>query len=253
VQHYDRLAAFKRISEAPSLVLAVAMLGSALGPLILQLAPRQASTWDAVGWGAAILFACEFCTRWVLAERKPAFLKNNVLDIAIIALAMPSLLIHGEAAIFIQSARAVLLVLEIGKDVRHLSRARNFPYAIAVIVLAVIVCGSLEYHFENVAKGSTVTSPGDGIWWAIVTLSTVGYGDKYPITQGGKIIATVLMIISLAFTGVISAVFTSLVLRKDESQLAQDAIEFEQRVEKAVAAQIAPLTEKLDRFLESQK
>ena len=247
-EQFDQLAAYKRVSAAAVLVISVAMLASSLGPLILTLKPNEAATWYAVGWGAFVLFTIDFASRLYLAQRKGEFLRNNILDLIIIALSIPGLLVHNGFAPVIESARAVALVLEIGKDVRHLFRARNFPYAIAVIVLAVLVCGSLEYHFENAAKGANVLSPADGIWWAVVTLSTVGYGDKYPITDGGRIIATVLMVISLAFTGVISAVFTSIILRKDEAQLAKEAQEFEERVERAVAAQVAPLIERLEKL-----
>jgi voltage-gated potassium channel len=247
-ERFDRLAAFKRISAAPTLVLAAAMLGSLVGPLILHLPPDAERTWNAVGWGAFTLFTLEFTTRWYLARRRGKFLKSNALDIAIIVLGAPSLLVHDEGEIFIRAARAVLLVLEIGKDIRHFSRARNFPYVIAVVSLAVIVCGSLEYHFESGIKGANVMTPGDGLWWAITTLTTVGYGDRYPITDAGRIIAVVLMVIGLAFTGVISAVFTSMILRKDEADVLAEAAALEARLTRLLDERIAPVREMLTRL-----
>jgi len=246
---FDRLSAFKRYSAAPALVFAVALLGALLGPMLLHLEWQQEQTWAAVSYGALILFAAEFTARFALAERRREFLRNNLVDHAIMLLAVASVLLnHHPFGITVRVACMLLLVFEVSKDVRHLFRARNFPYAIAVVVLALIVCGSLEYHFEIEAKGSNVTSAADGMWWAITTLSTVGYGDKYPITPGGKIIAVVLMAIGIAFTGVLSAVFTSIVLKKDEAQLLAEGKEREERIERAVGAQVAPLIERIERL-----
>lgn len=246
---FDQLAAFKRYSAAPALVFSASLLGSFLGPMLLHLEPLQAQTWAAVAWGSLILFAAEFTARFALAHRRAEFLRGNLVDHAIMLLAFFGLVLdNSPLGIAFRIACMFLLVFEVGKDVRHLFRARNFPYAVAVVVLALIVCGSLEYHFEADAKGANVTSPADGLWWAMTTLSTVGYGDKYPVTPAGRIIASVLMVIGIAFTGVLSAVFTSIVLKKDEAQLLAEGKEFEERVERAVRAQLEPLIARIDQF-----
>jgi voltage-gated potassium channel len=56
---------------------------------------------------------------------------------------------------------------------------------------------------ESNVEGTKVTSLSDAFWWAIVTVTTVGYGDIYPVTTGGKIIATFLMISGIAILGVL--------------------------------------------------
>jgi len=79
--------------------------------------------------------------------------------------------------------------------------------------LVVVVCGVLEFHYENPIKGSNINSAQDGIWWAAVTMSTVGYGDKYPTTPEGRTIAIVLMALGPVFLGILYAGLTSLFMK----------------------------------------
>jgi voltage-gated potassium channel len=64
-------------------------------------------------------------------------------------------------------------------------------------IIAIVLAGILMYYAENDAQPEAFADMGRSIWWAVATLTTVGYGDIYPITIMGKIIAT-----SLAFIGV---------------------------------------------------
>jgi voltage-gated potassium channel len=77
-------------------------------------------------------------------------------------------------------------------------------------VLAVIfACSALVLSFEHQAKGSNIHNFGDALWWAIVTVTTVGYGDKYPVTAGGRGVATVLMFVGIGLIGVLTATVAS--------------------------------------------
>jgi voltage-gated potassium channel len=76
-------------------------------------------------------------------------------------------------------------------------------YIILVSVMAVS-SGALGLYFvEEQAPGSKVTNLGDAFWWAIVTVTTVGYGDIYPVTAEGKIIASTLMVVGIGILGVL--------------------------------------------------
>ncbi len=68
---------------------------------------------------------------------------------------------------------------------------------------------ALELSFENGARGSTIHNYGDALWWAIVTVTTVGYGDKYPVTAGGRGVAVVLMLVGIGLIGVLTATVAS--------------------------------------------
>ncbi len=80
------------------------------------------------------------------------------------------------------------------------------------VVLLIIICSLLAWRFEhNGNSSSTISSFWDGIWWAIVTVATVGYGDKFPITYPGRIVGMILIVFGFVmlsvFTGLIASVF----------------------------------------------
>ena len=85
-------------------------------------------------------------------------------------------------------------------------------FSLAALLL-LYVAGTGIYHFEHEAQPEAFTSIFDSLWWAVATLTTVGYGDIYPITAGGKIFATIIVFLGLGLvtvpTALIASSFTS--------------------------------------------
>ncbi len=77
--------------------------------------------------------------------------------------------------------------------------------------------------FEVHAAGSNIHNYGNALWWAIVTVTTVGYGDRYPLTPGGRIVATVLMLVGIGLIGVLTATVAS-VFVQEHAQANHDEI-----------------------------
>ena len=75
--------------------------------------------------------------------------------------------------------------------------------------LVVVISSALVLKFEEFAPHATIITGGDALWWAVVTIATVGYGDKYPITEGGRITATLLMAVGVVLFGVLSSFLAS--------------------------------------------
>lgn len=83
-------------------------------------------------------------------------------------------------------------------------------------VVMIIFSTALMVEAERHAPGATIKSGGDALWWALTTVTTVGYGDMYPVTTEGRIIAAGLMLVGIALFGSISAIVTSkLILPKE--------------------------------------
>jgi voltage-gated potassium channel len=68
--------------------------------------------------------------------------------------------------------------------------------------------------FEEKAKGSNIHSYPDALWWAIVTVTTVGYGDRFPVTAGGRAVAVVLMLVGIGLIGVLTATVASVFIKE---------------------------------------
>lgn len=85
-----------------------------------------------------------------------------------------------------------------------------------VALVMIVFSTALMVEAERYAPGATIKSGGDALWWALTTVTTVGYGDTYPVTTEGRIIAAGLMLVGIALFGSISAIITSkLILPKE--------------------------------------
>jgi voltage-gated potassium channel len=68
--------------------------------------------------------------------------------------------------------------------------------------------------FEERAKGSNIHDYPDALWWAIVTVTTVGYGDRFPVTEGGRMVAVILMLVGIGLIGVLTATVASVFIKE---------------------------------------
>lgn len=85
-----------------------------------------------------------------------------------------------------------------------------------VAMVMVLFSTMLIVEVERSAPGATIKTGGDALWWALTTVTTVGYGDTFPVTGEGRLIASVLMLIGIALFGSMSAIVTSkLILPKE--------------------------------------
>lgn len=87
-----------------------------------------------------------------------------------------------------------------------------------IAALLVIFCVNLVLEVEQAAPGSHIRDHGDAIWWALSTVTTVGYGDVYPVTHEGRVIGGFLMFIGIALFGSMSAFITSKIIRPQEER-----------------------------------
>ena len=80
---------------------------------------------------------------------------------------------------------------------------RRILYIIIFSTMALTLGAIGKYLVESPSPNAKITNIGDAFWWAIATVTTVGYGDVYPVTVGGKIVASLLMIVGIAILGVL--------------------------------------------------
>lgn len=120
------------------------------------------------------------------------------------------------------------LVISIIKE-----KKEEFIFIAITLVVLLITLTPLVYYFEKEAQPEVFTSMGTTMWWTVITFTTVGYGDMYPITLMGRILTTFVSFLGIAFYAIPGSIFTSALLEKinDKKQKRKEKEERE-RVEK---------------------
>lgn len=88
-------------------------------------------------------------------------------------------------------------------------RSRVMAYVLVSAILLVYTVALSVLYFERGAPNANITTMGDSLWWAVVTITTIGYGDYYPVTVPGRWAATALMVGGFAALGMVTAALSS--------------------------------------------
>src|SRR5262249_31306080 len=114
--------------------------------------------------------------------------------------------------------RAVRIIRALGgprvlREMRGEVAAGTLYLVIFFGVFVLEFVGLAELHFEQNAPGANITTGGDALWWGYVTATTVGYGDEYPVTRGGRIVGVVMLTVGVllfaTFSGFLANTFLS--------------------------------------------
>ncbi|MCP4970438.1 MAG: potassium channel family protein [Arcobacter sp.] len=101
------------------------------------------------------------------------------------------------------------LILSIVKD-----KKEEFLFILISLLILVLTITPLVYYFEKDAQPEVFSSMLTTMWWAIITFTTVGYGDMYPITFFGRVLTTIVSFLGIAFYAIPGSIFTSALLEK---------------------------------------
>ena len=137
-----------------------------------------------------VAFVIDYVVRLALSAERWRFIREHPLDLLMVLLPMLRVL------------RAILLIR---RSFKNISTERIAGSLLAIVGIMVASGAVLEYAVEHNAPGANITTVGLAFWWAIVTTTTVGYGDTYPVTQAGRVIASVIMLVGIGLIGTVSA------------------------------------------------
>ena len=192
----------------------------------------------AANWLIWAIFAVELAFILVVAPRKAAALRAHWLDAVIVLVSPPAFNAFLSSLRFLRLAR-LLRLLRLGAILtRLLQRERAvtsedaFRLAALLTLLVVVIAGATESLVEGGRKFRTTW---DGIWWAVVTVTTVGYGDKTPTTVEGKIIAMVVMLFGIGFLSVLTATVASRFVKTERGDETQEILAALGRLESELA------------------
>jgi voltage-gated potassium channel len=191
----------ERLLEIPVIVAAVTVI-----PTILIQESSLGEPWQSIAnvlnWGSWTVFAVEFVVMLALVDNRRTWLLKHPLEIAIVFLSVPFWPRSMHAIRALRLLRLLRLV-RLGPIARRVFSLEGLHYAAIMATITVIGGGTA---FEAVEKGHNpeVKNVWDGLWWAIVTITTVGYGDIVPKTDAGRVIAVVVMIVGIGFLAILT-------------------------------------------------
>ena len=146
-----------------------------------------------ISWGA---FASDLLYGLSTAKNKKSFLLKHPLDIA--AVLLP----------FLRPLRLLRIISFGGLALQKVAMGKQFAITLKVFIASIFIAYVAAIQItisERAVDSSNIKNFGDGIWWAITTVTTVGYGDKFPTTMEGKFLAVGLMIVGISLMGVNTA------------------------------------------------
>lgn len=232
----QRLATWSSVTEWPLTLAAVAFLVAYSWEVIANLqgpGRRVAELVINVTWA---FFAVDYLIRLVLSQDRLRFLTHHLLDLAVVALPLLRPL---------RLLRLVALVGVLQRTTGVALRGRIALYTAVSAGLIVYVGALAVLDAERGAADSVITTFPQALWWAFVTITTVGYGDLSPVTTTGKMVAVVLMIGGIAVIGIVTATLASWIV----STVADETAE-EQAASRRQVAQLQVDIERLERKLD---
>ncbi|TVT44579.1 MAG: ion transporter [Denitromonas halophila] len=225
----DASASFGRIEWVLQGLIILSLLAFALETLP-DLSPVQLEALHGFEVFATVVFTVEYVARvWLTRPwRRYVFSFYGLIDMLAIA---PFYLSLGVGSESLRSLR-LLRLFRILKLARYNVAMLRFYRALVIAREELILFGAMAlillylagvgvYQFEHVAQPEAFRSVFDGLWWALCTLTTVGYGDVYPVTAGGKLFTFAILVLGLGVIAVpVGLVASALTLAREEIERA---------------------------------
>jgi len=194
------LLRIERLTELPLLVFAFAMIPLLVGPWLWGLSPEDEAVFVVLGNFIWALFAIDLIVKVVVAPHRWAYLKRHWLEVLIVV--VPFFRPLRIVRIFVFGSRAWV----------GLRRLVNVDFLLVYGVGLVIIAATAVTSVEGGENASIQSFP-DALWWAVVTITTVGYGDVVPVTAVGRAIGFILMLGGIAFFSGITANLASYLVK----------------------------------------
>lgn len=190
------------------------------------------------GW-IWLVFLADIIIRTVISERSWRFLWTHPLDVI---------------AVLIPAARPLKVLTAFTQGAAFASakgRLRTMQAVIVSVVLLLWIGSVAVLSAEQGVDDSAINTFGDALWWAIVTVTTVGYGDFAPVSVTGRIVAVVMMLLGIALIGVVTASVAAwfVSVTSGEGDREEEQREFDRHAE--LQDRIDRLEAKIDRLVES--
>jgi voltage-gated potassium channel len=203
----SRAERWERSAQLPLMAVSLLFVAAYAWPILDRgLDPGLVRLCSLVVWLTWAVLALELVVRFVAAEHKWAFAKKHPLDIAAVVLPILRPL---------RLLRLLTLLDVLNRYAGGSLRGRVGVYLVGAGSLIVFM-GSLAILDAERGHSGPIQTFGDAVWWALATITTVGYGDMYPVTGEGRFVAAGLMFCGIGVLGVVTGTFASWLVERVE-------------------------------------
>jgi len=240
-----RLAEWERRLDWPLTVLAVLFLVAYAWSVLDTSISGRAHWWLEAGlWFIWAVFTLDYLVRLGLARWRWRFVGRHLLDLVVIVLPMFRQL---------RVLRLITVLSVLNRQVRGDFRGRVGVYVAGATALVSFVAALAVLDAERSSPDASITTFPDAIWWTMTTISTVGYGDRFPVTWQGRLVAVSLMVAGIALLGVVTATIASWFVERIREvekieQAAEQAAQEAAGAERATQAELAEVLTELRRL-----
>jgi voltage-gated potassium channel len=234
----ERQARAERIQERLEWpVVAAALLTI---PILIIQESEFSEPWETIAtilnWATWLVFLIEAVVMLSVVPDRRRWLRHHLIDLAVVIITppfAPQAWQNGRLFRLIRLLRLVRVA-----SLRRLLSLEGMKYAAAVAVGTVIVGGAVFASVEETNEHGVITTWG-GIWWAISTVTTVGYGDIYPEGTAGRIIAITIMLVGIGFVALLTAFIADRFINVQADTEAKEGL---------ILAELRAITARLDRL-----
>jgi voltage-gated potassium channel len=205
---HDLVDRIERITRFPMTLLGVAWLVLAIVVLSTDFHGSASKVLVGALFVLWVVMLAEYVVRLVVTPDTPGYLRRRWVEPATVL--APAL--QGWHVVGIE--KMSLLLHEGELRVEAILKHHSLFRVLIAVVVTLFLGAWLVLLFEEKAKGSNIHDYPDALWWAIVTVTTVGYGDRYPVTSGGRVVAVILMLVGIGLIGVLTATVASVFIKE---------------------------------------
>lgn len=192
------------------LVLTIYVLGALLVETFCALPKETAKLLNFIDKAICLIFFIDFVVRFFKAKNKLKFMRWGWIDL-VSSIPVMNYFRAGRLLRLIRLLRVIRAFRSSKQLVNHVfkNKAKGTFTSVSIFAILLIIFSAIAIlQVENTKEGN-IKSAEDAIWWAYVTITTVGYGDKFPVTTEGRLIAVVLMTAGVGLFGTFTAYASS--------------------------------------------
>jgi voltage-gated potassium channel len=201
------------------IILTLYVLGALVAETFWQLPSETSKLLTYFDYLICTFFFFEFLCRFIKADNKLAFMKWGWIDL-LSSIPMVDFLRAGRLLRLIRILRVIRAFRSTRQLLNHIfaNKAKGTLTSVSVLAFLLIIFSAIAILEVENDPNSNIKSAEDAIWWTYTTITTVGYGDKYPVTTEGRILAMVLMTFGVGFFGTFTAYVASIFVKDNKTK-----------------------------------